>query len=187
MATVKNNIVTEGLSGKLGDRIVFRQRAGKTIVAVKPVFTAERSEAQKRHALRFKEASQYASRTIQDANMKAAYEAKALEGQNAYNMALADYLHAPDISEIDASLYDGKKGSHLRIRVSDDYMVSSVKVMIYGPDQSLLEEGNAVQAENAAEWIYTIQKASTEIQGNRLLVRAFDLPGNLAERAEVMS
>jgi hypothetical protein len=186
MAKVKNNIVTEGLSGKLGDRIVFRQRAGQTIVAVAPTFTAGRSEAQKKHALRFREASQYASRINQDESLKAAYAAKAKEGQNAYNMALADYLHAPDISEIDASLYDGKKGNLLRIHVSDEYLVSGVSVAIYGPDDSLLEEGNAVQAENATDWVYTTQKASTQIQGNRLHIRATDMPGNVAEKDEVV-
>ncbi|SDF09761.1 hypothetical protein SAMN05421825_1031 [Epilithonimonas hungarica] len=33
MAESKNNIITHGLSGKVGDLIVFRQRSGDTIVS----------------------------------------------------------------------------------------------------------------------------------------------------------
>jgi len=36
MAQSKNNIITHGLSGKVGDLIVFRSWNGKTIVASKP-------------------------------------------------------------------------------------------------------------------------------------------------------
>ncbi len=36
MAKVGNNIVTTGLSGKLGNLIVFRNRGGKTIVSKTP-------------------------------------------------------------------------------------------------------------------------------------------------------
>lgn len=187
MAKVKNNIVTEGLSGKLGDRIVFRQKAGKTIVAVKPQFTEERSEAQQEHARKFREGTQYAVKALADPTVKAAYALRAKPGQTAYNIALADYLKAPDISLVDFSLYDGKKGSQLRIRVSDDHMVSEVKVAIYSPDGTLLEEGNATPVENSLDWTYATQKASTEIQGHRLLIRATDLPGNHTEKSEIVA
>src|SRR5690606_29438713 len=110
MAKVKNNIVTEGLSGKLGDRIVFRQFGGKTIVAVKPQATAERSEAQLKQVQKFKDAARYASKAIQNPVSKEAYALRATKpGQSAYTVALTDYLTAPDISLVDFSLYDGKK------------------------------------------------------------------------------
>ena len=35
MAESKNNIITHGLSGKIGDLIVFSQRDGKTFAAKK--------------------------------------------------------------------------------------------------------------------------------------------------------
>ena len=37
MAKQTNNVVTHGLSGKVGDLLVFRQRAGKTVVGKAPV------------------------------------------------------------------------------------------------------------------------------------------------------
>jgi len=36
MAESKNNIITHGLSGKVGDLIVFSQRNGKTFVSKAP-------------------------------------------------------------------------------------------------------------------------------------------------------
>jgi len=47
MAKNSRNIVTHGLSGKLGDLIVFRQKGDETIVAAKPKkHEGEPSEAQ---------------------------------------------------------------------------------------------------------------------------------------------
>lgn len=187
MAKVKNNIVTEGLSGMLGQRIVFRQRGGKTIVSVKPQVTAERSEAQRLQMQKFKEAGQYASKVLQDPNVKAAYALRAKPGQSAYNVALADYLSAPDISLVDFSLYDGKKGSQLTIRATDDHLVSEVHVAIYSAAGTLLEEGPANEQENGLDWTYTTQKAATDVQGQRLEIRATDLPGNRSLRSEVVA
>jgi len=44
MAIVNKNIITQGLSGLLGDQIVFRQtKGGQTVVATKPARDANRS------------------------------------------------------------------------------------------------------------------------------------------------
>jgi hypothetical protein len=57
MAKVGDNIVTTGLSGKLGNLIVFRNRGGKTYVAKAPKKKqTEWSEAQEQHRLKFQEA-----------------------------------------------------------------------------------------------------------------------------------
>ncbi len=46
MAKIKRNIVTEGLSGMIGDQLVFRQLNNETIVSAKPVHTKDPSAAQ---------------------------------------------------------------------------------------------------------------------------------------------
>ena len=62
MAQSKNNIITHRLSGKVGDLLVFRNRAGKTIVAFTPrARTGEPSDGQKRQQKRFQEAVVYAA------------------------------------------------------------------------------------------------------------------------------
>jgi hypothetical protein len=45
MAKSRNNVVTHGLSGLIGDLLVFRQRANKTIVANRPKLSAKLPEA----------------------------------------------------------------------------------------------------------------------------------------------
>lgn len=182
MAYVKNNVITQGLSGKLGNNIVFRQRNGKTIVAVAPTITQERSEAQKRQSQRFKQAAYYAKKAIQDPQTKALYQNQAKPGQSAYNVAVSDYMNAPEIDGIDLSQYDGKKGSRLRAVVTDDLMVSEVHVAVYNEKGTLLEEGLAFPEDDNSDWVYTVQRGEETPGQNRLVIRASDLAGNATEQ-----
>ena len=52
MAESKNNIVSHGLSGKVGDLLVFSQRNGKTVVSKVPKddSTGELSDKQKTYS-----------------------------------------------------------------------------------------------------------------------------------------
>ncbi|MDR1602299.1 MAG: hypothetical protein LBS42_07725 [Tannerella sp.] len=45
MAKQKGNVVTHRLSGKIGDLLIFRQRAGKTVVAKVPAVSNKVTEA----------------------------------------------------------------------------------------------------------------------------------------------
>lgn len=63
MAKVLDNPITEGLSGKLGRRLVFRKgRKGRTIVALNRVYSEDRvvSDAQLAQQEAFRSATQYA-------------------------------------------------------------------------------------------------------------------------------
>jgi len=96
MAKVGNNIVTARLSGKLGDLIVFRKRGDHTYVSSAPqqkerVPTAQQEE----HRRHFQEAIIYAKKSIADPAVKADYKESASENQSAYNVAVADFMHAP--------------------------------------------------------------------------------------------
>ena len=55
MAKVKDNLITEGFSGKLGKRLVFRHRKdGGTIIATRPDYTDhEWTAGQRTHHSRF--------------------------------------------------------------------------------------------------------------------------------------
>ena len=60
MAESKNNVITHGLTGLVGDMIVFRNRGGKTYVSSKPKErTGELSDGQKQQQKRFQEAILY--------------------------------------------------------------------------------------------------------------------------------
>lgn len=187
MAIVKSNIVMEGLSGKLGDQIIFSQRGGKTVVAVKAVQPeGVPTEGQVRQRRKFGQANRYAKQAMQNAPLKEAYEHRAKNGQNAFNVAMADYLNEPIIGDLEVGTYTGVKDSPISITVTDDYLVAGVEVVLYATNGNVLEQGDAELDENGVDWVYTTQKNNGALKGSKLVVRASDLPGNRTEREFVL-
>lgn len=132
MAHSKNNIVTHGLSGKVGDILVFSQRNGKTIVSKAPKKrSGEDSEKQKEQQAKFQQAVLYGKSVIADPTQKALYEST---GKKAYNVAVADLLNAPKIEKINVADYKGNIGDTISVRVTDDFKVASVKIIIQNAD-----------------------------------------------------
>ena len=190
MAESKNNVVTHGLSGKVGDMLVFSQRHGKTFVSRKPRIKEDRQATaeQQQHQQRFQQAIIYAKSAITDGSTKAAYDAVKQPGQSAFNVAVADLFNAPDIESIDISGYNGNIGDNIIIRAMDDFMMASVQVTITNADGSEVESGNAVQdASNALNWTYTATQNNTTLAGDKITVLASDMPGNLTQMQENIS
>ena len=180
MAESKNNVITHGLSGKLGDLIVFRNWNGKTIVANKPSpRTSELSQAQKEHQKHFQEATIYGKAALTDPTTKAGYEAAASDGETAYNVSVADFFHAPNIDEINVSKYTGKIGDTITVKATDDFKVTEVSVAIYNADGSEVEHGLAVQSANGVDWVYTATADNDSLDGDKIVVQASDLPGHI--------
>ena len=183
MAQSKKNIITHGMSGKVGDIIVFSQRNGKTIVSKAPTRKAELSDKQKKHLEHFQEAVIYSKAALQDPARKAQYDkvAATKAGVGSYNVAIADLMHAPKIEEINLSSYHGNVGDRIVIRAIDDFKVVSVAVAIYNSDGTLVEQGNALN-NNGPLWVYTATVNNPNLSGDKIVVRATDLPDNLAEK-----
>ncbi|MDR0845737.1 MAG: hypothetical protein LBN71_11005 [Tannerella sp.] len=184
MAKQKGNVVTHGLSGKIGDLLVFRQRDGQTIVSKVPSASKTESELQKAHRRRFQRAVLYSSAVAADPEQSAAYSAKAKRGQTIRNVAVADFFHAPDIETIDLSAYHGQPGDVIRIIVTDDFAVKEVKVVIFNPDGTLVEEGYAQPELTGYEWTYTATTTNDSLDGDRIEIFASDTPGNISQKAE---
>lgn len=180
MAQSKNNVVTRGLSGMIGDMLVFRQRANKTIVSDKPkASTAEPTANQMAIRERFKRATRYAKSVMSDVVLKAAYQLAAKLGQSAHNVAFVDYQKSPEFYEdVDLTSYTGAIGDLVTVSVIDDFKVKTVHVAIKAADGTILEEGFAVQSENELDWIYTITVENTELAGTQIIFTAKDFPGN---------
>ena len=130
MAIVKGNLAIEGLSGLLGNQLIFKQdRTGRTIVSRKPnfenrVFSAD----QKKHQSRFQEAAAYAKAA---AKTEPIYKELTVgTAKSAYNVAVGDWFNPPEVREIDLSGYTGEVGEEIRAKVSDDVQVETVKVTI---------------------------------------------------------
>lgn len=182
MAESMNNPITHGLSGTIGDVIVFRQRAGKTVVANVPRKSKiPPSKEQQQTRIEFKLASIYATTALKDPKTKEIYESKAKPGQSARNVAIADFFHLPEISNVDVSGYEGKVGDMISMRVMDDVMVTAVLVTIYNSDGSLLEEGAALMEDNGLDFVYTATKDNSAVKGSKVTITATDLPDYKAE------
>jgi len=179
MAESKNNVLTHGLAGLVGDMIVFRNRGGKTFVSTKPKErTGEPTENQKQHQGRFQEAILYAKTAIADPAKKASYNDATTGGQTGYNVAVADFFHAPEIMEVNVNGYTGKTGGTITVKATDDFKVTEVNVAIYNADGSEVEHGLAVLSVNGVEWIYTATVDNASLDGDKIVVQASDLPGN---------
>jgi len=186
MAKVGNNIVVTGLSGKLGNLIVFRTHGAKTVVAQAPQKReGESTEAQEQHQQRFQEAILYGKASISDAEKKAAYKASAEEGQSAFNVAVADFLKAPHIDLIDVSHYSGQPDSYIAVRAVDDFKIAEVTVSIFNSDGSEVEHG-AASVQTDGSWRYLVTTTNESVTGDKIIVRATDLPGNLTEKEQAI-
>ena len=101
MAIVKGNLAIEGLSGLLGDQLIFkRDRAGRTIVSRKPNFENRVfSEDQKKHQSKFQEAAAYGKAAAKTEPIYA--ELAAGTTKSAYNVAVGDWFKPPEVGKID--------------------------------------------------------------------------------------
>ncbi|MEK6481230.1 hypothetical protein WJR50_27050 [Catalinimonas sp. 4WD22] len=186
MAQVKNNIITDGLSGSIGRQIVFRQLGGKTIVSAMPNMPEERSEAQKKQSARFREAVKYAQHVLDDPALLATYAVKTQSNKSPYCQAIADYLNLPVIVAVKLDAFEKKAGNRLWIQATDDHLITKVHCLFCEADGSLLEQGLADLDEYENEWVYTLKYTHTHHQELRLVVRITDLPGNSIVREELI-
>lgn len=188
MAEVSGNLILHGASGKLGDMLVIRQKAGKTILAAAPgKRDKEPTENQKKQQQRFQQAVIYGKSQIADADSKADYATKTKGSKTAFNVAVADFLHAPDIDEIDFTNYTGAIDDTIRIRATDDFRVMGVHIAIFNGDGTLVEEGDAVQSDNELDWIFTATAENASLEGDKIIVQVMDKPGNVSEEEQIIA
>lgn len=181
MAVVRNNLITQGLSGTLGRTLVFRRVGGKTVVSTVPSPSSKApSVAQQNQRHKFQQAILYAKSQMNDPAIKADYESMVKDdgSSSAYNIAVADFFNAPDITEVDLSGYSGRISDKIRVRVTDDFKVQSVGVEIRDAAGTLVEKGNAVAEANKLYWVFTATVANASLSGDKITVKASDLPGN---------
>ncbi|UOQ98419.1 hypothetical protein MUN81_02775 [Hymenobacter sp. 5317J-9] len=188
MAKVKNNIVTQGLSGTLVGQLVFRQTSRGTVVSVAPQAPSGPPTAgQTAQRERFQQAVLYAKGQSQDPAVLAEYadEAKA-QDISVYNVLLRDFMQAPNIGDVDLSQYTGKVGDVIGITATDDHAVQSVHVKIENSDGSLVEEGDAQQQADPNQWRYTATARNASLAGDKITVSATDNPGHSVSKTRTL-
>lgn len=87
------NILSEGLSGKVGKKVYY-QLHGQTYVrkAPKKGYNKMPTEKQAAARVRFKEALRFAKSVVSDPVLKVLYEKKAGIRSNAYHAAMSEFL-----------------------------------------------------------------------------------------------
>jgi len=164
MPKVRKNLVVNGLSGMLGDQVVFRHmRDGSTVVASKPDFSRRKfSEEQVTHQSRFREAVMYARMAAKTQPIYTELAAGTMK--NAYNIALSDWFNAPVIHEAT------REAGVVRVRASDNVKVARVQVTVLDEGGNVSEKKEAVQVSD--EWWEAACSAE------RVTVEVWDLAGN---------
>jgi hypothetical protein len=166
MATVATNVVTNGLSGKLGNELVFRTMRGKTFVSIparKPNKKKE-SAAQRNTRVTFKQAAQWAQVMLLDPERKVYYQqrARTLKLPNAYTAAISDYMRTPEVkvqrNETNMTLQVKKKGFDLKevklvlVKPDNETETHFVPLICSGVWQLKLESETMV----TEQWLYAV-------------------------------
>ena len=170
MAKVLSNLIVDGLSGSLGRDLVFRRlRDGRTILCVKPDFSKRKlSGQQQEHHQRFREGAAYARVAAKTQPRYAELAAGTMK--TAYNIALADWFHAPVIHTVD--IHEGR----IRVSASDNVQVAGVGVFVLDAQGTTLEQGQATRVDGLW-WEYLPATAPDE--WGKIRVEACDLAGNV--------
>jgi hypothetical protein len=168
VAKVRKNIIIEGISGKLGGQLVFRNlKDGRTIVCAAADFSNRvLSTDQKAHHSKFKAGAAYAKAAQYSQPIYAQLAAGTMK--TAYNIALADYFHPPMIHAVK------REGSRVKIHATDDVLVMGVSVTVFSTDGKVLEKGEAIKG--VADWWEYIPQVT-----GKILAEARDLAGNVTK------
>lgn len=178
MKDLKNKLIKQSDGSSNPNTLVFRQSLDRILDANRtesPKLNAEQESKQQR----LQEAAIYAKSTLLNDEARAEYEAKSAELRTSYTIAIADFLQAPHIEEIDLSDYEGQVGDTIRVQVTDDFKVASVSVSIVHADGTVLEKGNASQQGASNDWLYKATATNNSLDGDKILIQASDLPGNV--------
>ena len=127
-----------------------------------------RSPRQKDHNGRFADASHYARR----AQTQPVYVelAAAAAMKTAYNFAVSDWFHPPEIHRIE------RKKDCIRVEATDNIGVARVRATVRDEQGQVMESGEATRS-RGNWWKFTPQTAG---QGGSVLAEAWDLPKNKA-------
>ena len=86
---------------------------------------------------------------------------------------------APEIGDIE--LKSGVSGSTMLVEAYEQPQVAKVVVDILTEDEQMLTSGEASLTENEIQWKFTLTQDIPE--GGSILVRAYDLPGNVTTKS----
>ena len=189
MPTAKNNLVTKGLSGMVGNQLVFvKETKGKREYMrnrPKKIPKSKESEAQRLHRFKYyKEGSRYWKSVKARPELLREYEKIAESPRNAYNMAMEDHMHDPVITKFTLSQSKTKHNPVVQIQAINLIRLKEVYVKVYNMEGQLLEDGEAVITKTITNWKYTFSVVTNPIPEIIVQVIATDFPRNVTHASK---
>ncbi|MBW8687296.1 hypothetical protein [Chitinophaga rhizophila] len=174
MAIVKDNILLQLVRGSIGRLVTIYERNGQIIMAKKRVPSNVKPTARQLEArYKMKVAAACAQRLLADPAVKAYYASLAGPGQNAYNMAVKDAYHSPEIQQIRL------EENEVVVTAKDQFRVAEVTVQVTDAEGNTIESGSASASRNGVDWRYQVMALP---KGGKIIVIAEDLPGKKTVR-----
>jgi hypothetical protein len=184
MAQSKNNPLTKGASGMIGNTVVFRSWNGKTYMYNRPSKPKKQSSLQKENRTKFSRAVAFSRKMMADPVKKAEYQliAKQQNLPNAYTAAVTEYMRKPEIVEIDLEGYSGKANQEIRVEArKKGFEVQEVVVVILDDKGEVIEQGKA-EKQSGNDWKYTSSRDISTLAGASIKVQVSDKTNNVRER-----
>jgi hypothetical protein len=189
MSKIINNPNMKGLSGMLGNVVVFRESRGQLQMCNRPKRRIGTSQTQQAVIDKFAEAVAFAKGQMSDPVGKAEYQAMVgVRFSSAYGAAVADCLSGPRIVNIDTTVYNGAINEKITVKAVDNVRVAEVFVELRSATDVLIEKGFAVKDPlNELLWVYAATVANAVLSGTKVIVTAKDKPNNQAVQEVVMA
>jgi hypothetical protein len=181
MATNRNNVITYGLKGKIGN-LVFRFWGKRLVVSASPDFsTVKWSKAQEENRMRFRQAMDWARQTLEDPDKRAYYCKKAKITQTPWNLAVADYLKNLRVMPPDLSQYRGQVGDTIAIKPYNSLKVTAIMVTIFDVEGAPVEQGPAVASGKHFSRVYRAGVANPSFNRGHLMVTVSNPVASISE------
>ncbi|WP_051719126.1 hypothetical protein [Hymenobacter sp. IS2118] len=159
--------------------LVFRQNTSNPPTAAGAAGLTQRQRVQ--------QAAFYAHDVRNDPARESAYRKHTDEIlRSPYAVAVADYLNAPNITNVDFSGYRGRVGDVIVVQATDDFALHHVHVLIQNPDGSIVEEGDVRPEADGSTFRYVATASNESLAGDKITITASDYPGNETRQEAVL-
>jgi hypothetical protein len=166
MSKAKPSEEVKGSSNRAGGLIYFQRPDGTAVVQATPHRRKTKfKRGRKEHLQRLQGAAHYARWAAKTQPIYA--ELANGTTRTAFNLARSDWFHPPVIHEMRL------RENMIRVRASDNVLVTKVVITILDEEGRLLEAGEATRQEG--DWWEYIPRTTGKI----LTAAAWDLPGNV--------
>ncbi len=164
VAKLRNKTKAE-LSAVFAHDVALRKHRGQNIASTITIPQESTSEKKKASKTRFADAALWAKMCLLQPGMKELYSKGICDRlPNAQSVAVSDYLEAPKVHYINLKSYTGAVGDKIRIKATDNFKVTEVRLKITNALGVVLEEGQATRyPRKPVMWVYEATVANPDL------------------------